>query len=133
MSKYKKHTQRVLIVSGHPLFGEGLRSLLENRWGKRVDIVGLVSSVDQTVQALTHLKPDLIIVDYDDDHLNREEILGQFIKGKQEIRLVLLSLKDGAEGAEAIVYDRKNLSASKIEDWLEIDSTATQIGRGENQ
>jgi DNA-binding NarL/FixJ family response regulator len=123
---------RVLIASSHPLFGGGLRSLLENRLEEKITIVGLFSSVDETTHALATLKPDLIIVDYDDDHLNRDEILGQFIKGKQEIRIVLLSLKDGKEGTEAIVYDRRTLSASKIEDWLEIDSTPSEPGRGEH-
>lgn len=123
---------RVLIASSHPLFGGGLRSLLESRWGEKIKIIGLVSSVNQTIHTLTNLKPDLIIVDYDDDHLNRDEILGQFIKGEQEIRLVLLSLKDGKEGAEAIVYNRKTLSASKIEDWLDIDLITPEPGRGEN-
>jgi len=120
-----------LIASSHPLFGKGLKSLLENRWGENLEIVGLVSSVAETIHALTNLKPNLIIVDYDDVHLNRDEFLQQFIKSKQKIRIVLLSLKDGAEGAEAIVYDRRTLAASKIEDWLEIDSPEFQTDRGE--
>ena len=133
MTRRTDTTQRVLIASSHPLFGKGLHSLLEERWGTRLQIVGLVSSLDETVHALTHLKPDLIIVDHDDENLNREEFLGQFIKGKQKLRLVMLSLKDGEEGAEAIVYDRQTLKASKIEDWLSSDSSYLVNDRGENR
>jgi DNA-binding NarL/FixJ family response regulator len=128
-SDFENH--RVLIASSHPLFAEGLKSLLEHRWGENLEIVGVVTSVAETIQELTTQKPDLIIVDYDDVHLNRDEFLQQFIKSTSKIRMVLLSLKDGAAGAEAIVYDRRTLAASKIEDWLEIDSTAGQPERGE--
>jgi chemotaxis response regulator CheB len=122
MPKIHFSPQRIFIASSHPLFGKGLRSVLETRWGKRISIVGMASSVEEAIQALTTLNPDLIIVDYDDVHLNRDEFLRQFIKGRDEIRIVLLSLKEGGEGAEAIVYDRRTMAASKIEDWLEISS-----------
>ncbi len=122
---------QVLIASSHPLFGEGLKSLLEHHWGKKLKIVGIVSNVTETITALTSHQPDLVIVDYDDVHLNRDEVLQQFIKSTREIRLVLLSLKEGSAGSEAIVYDRRTLAASKIEDWLPIDSTAVQTERGE--
>ena len=122
---------RVLIASSHPLFAEGLKSLLEYRWSENLEIVGVVSSVAETVKALTSQKPDLVIVDYDDVHLNRDEFLQEFIKSENKIRMVLLSLKDGEAGAEAIVYDRRTLTASRIEEWLEIDSTAFEEERGE--
>ncbi len=121
---------RVLIASSHPLFAEGLKILLENRWGANLQIVGVVSNVAETIRALTHHKPNLIIVDYDDLHLNRDEFLSQFIKSTLQIRVVLLSLKDGKAGAEAIVYDRRTLAASKIEDWLEIDSLGKTAEQG---
>ncbi|MCJ7703798.1 MAG: hypothetical protein MUO62_19640 [Anaerolineales bacterium] len=123
----------VLIASSHTLFGKGISSLLENRWGDQVKILGLVTSLEETLQALTSLMPNLLIVDYDDEHLNRDEFLGYFIKEVTEIRIVLLSLKNGHEGADAIVYDRKTLSASKIEDWLQIDSNHPAAGRGETK
>lgn len=117
MSNQDTSSQRVLIASTHPLFGKGLLSLLENRWAGQVTIVGLVSTVDETKSALKIHQPDLLIIDYD-DRLSREELLQQFIQGREKMRIVLLSLKDGQEGAEAIVYDRRKMAASNIEDWL---------------
>jgi len=133
MSDLLTSPQRVLIASSHSLFGKGLMSLLADRWREKIEIVGLVSNIDEAMDALATLSPSLLIVDYDDTHLNRDDFLGQFIKGTSEVRIVMLSLKDGEEGAEAIVYDRKTLSASKIEDWLEIDSTGSTTGRGDNE
>lgn len=108
--------RRVLIASSHALFGQGLRSLLEERKHARVEIVGMVSSLDEALNALETLEPDLIIVDYDDEKLNREEFLARFVEGEKELRVVLLSLQSAQE---AIVYDRRTMAAAQIDDWLQ--------------
>ena len=89
--------QRILIASGHPLFGKGLVSLLTDRWSESVTIVGLVTNIDELPIALTNLKPDLLVVDYDDHRFNRNKLLQQFIKSSGELRIVLL-LKMGQRG-----------------------------------
>jgi len=111
----KTEPQRVLIASSHPLFGQGLRSLLQERHRAEVEIMGVVSSLDEAVSALEKLEPDLVIVDYDDDNLNRDEFLARFVEGERKLRVVLLSLQ---EGQQALVYDRRTLAASKTDDWL---------------
>ncbi len=68
------------------------------------------------MQALEKLDPDLVIVDYDDAILNRDEFLARFVEGEKKLRVVLLSLN---EAQEALVYDRRTLAASQIDDWLE--------------
>jgi cytochrome c oxidase subunit 2 len=108
--------KRVLIASSHPLFGQGLRSLLKERREPGVQVVGMVSSVDEALEALERLRPDLVIVDYDDEQLNREEFLARFVEGEHKLRVVLLSLQSAGD---ALVYDRRQLSAAQVEDWLE--------------
>jgi cytochrome c oxidase subunit 2 len=108
---------RVLIASSHPLFSEGLRSLLDRQKDPEAVVVGSVSTIEEAVAALQALRPDLVIVDYDDERVNREEFLARFVEGEGRLRVVLLSLSEG--GNEAIVYDRRTLAASQIEDWLE--------------
>ncbi len=75
--------RRVLIASSHSLFGQGLRSLLEDRQQAGVEIVGLVANLEETIAALDKLDPDLIIVDYDDEALNREEFLRVLSRGRR--------------------------------------------------
>jgi DNA-binding NarL/FixJ family response regulator len=133
MNTQKNYSQRILIASGHPLFGKGLVSLLKERWGESITIVGLVANIEDLTTALTNLKPDLLVVDYDDHRFKRNKLLQQFIKSSGELRIVLLSLEDGKEGAEAIVYDRRTMQASRIEDWLEIKHQVNQTNRGESQ
>jgi cytochrome c oxidase subunit 2 len=113
-SRPEAHPRRVLIVSSHPLFREGLRSLLgERRPG--VEAVGLAASTDEALAALDDFNPDLVIVDHDDEAVNREEFLARFVEGERAMRVVLVSLK---EPDRAVLYDRHTLTASQIEDWL---------------
>ncbi len=108
--------QRVLIASSHALFGQGLRSLLESRRKADVVVIGVVATIEEAMAALEKYDPDLIIVDYDDEVLNRDEFLARFVEGAKKLRVVLLSLN---EAQEALVYDRRTLAASQIDDWLE--------------
>ncbi len=108
--------RRALIVSSHPLFGEGLRSLLKERWSASVEVVGIAVSTDDAASALTTLAPDLVIVDYDDEVINREEFLARFVESRAPMRLMLVSLK---EGSDAVVYDRRTLAPAQMENWLE--------------
>jgi cytochrome c oxidase subunit 2 len=123
--------QKVLIVSSHPLFGKGLQRLLQTRQQADVRVVGIVSSVDQAMLALSEHKPDLVVVDHDDQAVNRDEFLARFVEGEQRLRVVLLSLKEG--GSEAIVYDRRSLAASQIDDWLKewIDDRDIEVQKPE--
>src|SRR5512139_1874719 len=111
----RARSQRVLIASSHPLFGQGLRSLLEARQ-RSVEVVGVVSSIEEAMQALEKHSPDLVVVDYDDERLNRDEFLARFLEGGRKLRVVLLSLSDPQH---AQVYDRRTLAAAQIDDWLE--------------
>lgn len=108
---------RVLIASSHSLFAEGLRGLLQKRPRGEVEVVGLAATIEEALDALGKHQPDLVIVDYDDEIFNRDEILARFVEGEGRLRVVLLSLGDG--GDEAIVYDRRTMAAAQIEDWLE--------------
>jgi len=107
---------RILIASSHPLFAQGIQSLLQKRPEMDTEVIGMVSTIDEALEALKVLQPDLVIVDYDDERVNREEFLARFVEGEGRLRVVLFSLKEG--GDEAVVYDRRTMAASQIEDWL---------------
>ncbi len=111
----KETSRRVLIASVNPLFGEGLRRLFRERWDEAAVVVGLTSSMAETLEALDQLHPDLVILDYDDQSINREEFLSHFVAGDWPMQVVLVSLK--ASGA-VVVYDRRSFTSSEAEDWL---------------
>jgi DNA-binding NarL/FixJ family response regulator len=113
----KKVTPRkVLILSSHPLFGKGLRKLLQDRHKTAVDVVKIITSVDEAADAITKIVPDLIVVDYDDEKINMDEFMARFVEGAGSLRVVLLSLKES--GNQAVIYDRRTMAASQIDDWF---------------
>lgn len=79
-------------------------------------MVGMVSTLEEALAAIDQLSPDLVIVDYDDKLLNRDEFLARFVEGEKKLRLVLLSLQSAGD---ALVYDRRTMAASRIGDWLQ--------------
>jgi cytochrome c oxidase subunit 2 len=108
--------KRVLIVSSHPLFGEGLKLLLLKRPEADVQVVGITASIEDAMHILDQQEVDLIVVDYDDEKVNKDDFLSHFVGGGNRLRVVLLSLKEG--GSNAIVYDRRTMMASQIDEWL---------------
>lgn len=108
--------RRVLIASHHPLYAQGLRRLLQQRQQADVDVVGVVGSLDEAMRAIEQRAVDLVVVDYDDEAINREAFLSRFVEGDSKLRVVLLSLKE--DGDRAIVYDRRNFATAQIDTWL---------------
>jgi cytochrome c oxidase subunit 2 len=115
LGKENNSPKRVLIVSSHALFGQGIRSLLMERKQSEVEVVAVVSGLSDAIEALEIYKPDLVIVDYDDQSLNNEDIFAHFVDDEKQIRVVMLSLAD-VEHAQ--VYDRRTMKASQIDDWF---------------
>lgn len=107
--------RRVLIASANPLFREGLRRVYVERWGSRAELIGTPATMEDTLQALETLRPDLVIVDYDDESMNRAEFLNRFVASQSSMKVVLVSLD---EAGRVVVYDRRQLTAEQAEDWL---------------
>jgi cytochrome c oxidase subunit 2 len=121
--------RRILIASANPLFGKGLRKLFEERWGNQAEVVGLASSMEETFKAMDKLEPDLVVLDYDDKTINREAFLSHFMAGERPMQVMLVSLK--SSGA-VVVYDRKSLSTSEADDWLNLPWQSTSQKHSQN-
>jgi DNA-binding NarL/FixJ family response regulator len=53
--------RRVFILSCHPLFGQGVESLLRREAG--LEIVGQETDLDQAVERIKEIRPDVVILD----------------------------------------------------------------------
>jgi cytochrome c oxidase subunit 2 len=115
MSEPKKQARRVLIVSANPLFREGLRKVYAERWAGKARITGMPNNMVETLAMLETHMPDLVIVDYDDQTINRDEFLSRFVIGETPMQVVLISLK---ESGQVVVYDRRRLTSAQAENWL---------------
>lgn len=107
--------RRVLIASANPLFREGLRKVYAAHWGEQALVVGMPSTMEETLTSLETLNPDLVIVDYDDTTINRDEFLDRFMEGESPMQVVLVSL---GSTEPVVLYQRKRLTAAQAESWL---------------
>ncbi len=113
---FSRSSMRVLIASNHALFRHGLMSLFKKKIGVKVDIVGEVTDIQSAIEALEKHDVDLVIVDYDDERLNREDFLTRFVSGGGQKRVILVSLSNPES---AMLYDRRELPLSQFEAWFE--------------
>lgn len=112
-----KDMRRILIASANPLYGKGLEKLLTQKAGGILPDIRIASTMAETLAMLEEWKPDLVIVDYDDQTIDRGQFLNQFIAGDRAMQVMLVSLK--ASGT-AVVYDRRTLSPDQTQDWLQL-------------
>jgi DNA-binding NarL/FixJ family response regulator len=119
---------RVLIADDHPLFRDGLRSLLEARG---IDVVGEARNGREAVEQARRLRPDVLLMD-----LNMPELDGlaatRILSTQQpDVKVVILTaseddsdlfeaIKSGAQG-----YILKNLESGEFFRLLD------GVGRGE--
>jgi cytochrome c oxidase subunit 2 len=113
--KRTSRPHRVLIASANSLFGKGLRRLFEEKWGDKAIIVGLTTNLDETLYAMEASSPDLVILDYDDQSINRDDFLRYFVTSQRPMQVALISLQDSGV---VVTYDRKSMTPSQAEDWL---------------
>lgn len=107
-------SHRVLIVSSHSLFSEGLTSLIRQHQPNKVSVVGYASNLENFETLLEKHSPDLVIVEHSDDLIHKE-VLARFIDGISPMRVVVVSLR---EAERVVVYDRRILDTMVVEDWL---------------
>lgn len=115
MTEDSSQNRLVLILSANPLFREGLRKLYAERWGEKSAAIVMLTGMAEALHALETQHPDLVIVDYDDRGINRDEFLNNFVTGHSPMQVMLVSLQ---ESGNVVVYDRRTLTFAQAEDWL---------------
>jgi DNA-binding NarL/FixJ family response regulator len=113
---------RVLIVDDHPLFRDGLRSLLEVRG---IAVVGEATNGREAVDRTRRLQPDVVLMDLDMPELNGLAATRLISAELPSVKVVILTaseddanlfeaIKSGAQG-----YLYKNLDSAEIIRLLE--------------
>jgi DNA-binding NarL/FixJ family response regulator len=113
---------RVVIVDDHPLFRDGLRSLLEVRG---IDVVGEASTGREAIDQSRRLQPEVVLMDLDMPELNGLAATRLISAELPSVKVVILTaseddanlfeaIKSGAQG-----YLYKNLDSAEIFRLLE--------------
>ena len=107
LSQLSNFSRKILIASANALFREGLHKFYAERWNaQRVGVV-MAKTMQETLDLLDDHQPDLVIVDHDDNTINRDEFLNRFVTGEMPMKVILV-----------VIYNRKQLTAAQAEDWL---------------
>ena len=85
---------RVLLADDHPLFRDGLATLLRARG---MDVVGEASNGLEAVEKARVLKPDLILMDVNMPHMNGLEATRIVKTERPETKIVILTVSDDDE------------------------------------
>lgn len=112
---------RVLVADDHPLFRDGVASLIEAAGFK---VVGQVGDGQAAVEAALRLRPDLVLMDIHMPQMSGLEALRQIKAQAPEVQVVMLTVSDDDASLLAAIqsgargYLLKNLNAEEFLDML---------------
>lgn len=112
---------KVFLVDDHRLFRTGVRAEI----GSRVHIVGEGGDVDEAIQGIRRMKPDVVLLDV---HMpgggGQEVIAGTRAEGLHDVKFLALSVSDAAEDVIAVIragargYVTKTISPDELVDAI---------------
>ncbi len=112
---------RVLVADDHPLFRDGIVSLLE---AADFEVVGQANNGLEAVAAARKLQPDLVLLDITMPEMDGLEALERIKQENPAIQVVMLTVSDDDEHLMAAIqngangYLLKNLNANQFLDML---------------
>jgi len=112
---------RVLIISPHPLFREGIIRLL----GERVEVVGAVASWEEAQDAIRTHRPQAIIVDHENIELKEADLAPLLWPEIDSLKVIYVTLA----GNEMIVHERRRVTGATENDLLCALEASTAIDR----
>ena len=111
MQKEARAIKRVFILSSHPLFGQGVESLLRREAG--LEIVGRETDVDKAVERIKELQPDVVILDSADPACDPTPAVMRILKEGLGTKVIGLNLQDNTlciyRGEQRVVKEVKDL------------------------
>ena len=100
---------RVLIISAHPLFAEGVRRLLNGQAG--VEVVGVLSP-DEAVVSLLNFRPDVVIVDAGD---GAQAAFARMLRENPGVKFISLTLDNN----DINIYYQRHKQSTGVEALME--------------
>ncbi len=102
---------RVFIVASHPLFAQGVESLLDGQSG--LAVVGMGAAELSVIDEIRRLRPDVVILDADSD--TQTTLLPALLRENLGVKLVGLTLEDN----RIDVYYQHQIIGTDVGDLIE--------------
>jgi DNA-binding NarL/FixJ family response regulator len=109
---------RIIIVDDHNLFREGLAAIIQQE--ADIEVVGLVGTVQEAVDAVRELKPDIVLMDFSLPDGTGADATRQILQDYPECKVVFMTMSDkeadliAAIRSGAVGYLIKNMTPSKL-------------------
>jgi two-component system nitrate/nitrite response regulator NarL len=105
-----KNSIRIVILDSHTLFRAGIHLIIESKPG--MEVVGEAGSIIESLEVITNLKPDIILVELNLTGQPELDILSSLVKASEGTRLILVTgtsdskvhQKAVEEGVVGVVY-----------------------------
>ena len=110
----------VIIVDDHPLFREGVRSIIDAE--EDMDVLAEGITGDQALQLVRELSPRVALIDVNLPNMNGMQVTRQIVSERLDTSVVLLTAYDDVEqvlhafSAGAAAYCSKDVEAGKLVD-----------------
>jgi DNA-binding NarL/FixJ family response regulator len=110
---------RVFLVDDHSMFRAGVRAELDTITDD-IEVIGEAGTVGEAVAGISHLKPDVVLLDVHMPDGGGAEVLRQSRKATPEVVFLALSVSDAAEDVIAVIragargYVTKTISSQEL-------------------
>lgn len=95
---------RTMIADDHPMFAEGLASILKSHNESRFEIAAMVDSGDQVVQMLRRVKPQLLLMDMNMPGKDGLENLREIKQGHfRDLKIIILTMYNDSKLAREVM------------------------------
>jgi two-component system nitrate/nitrite response regulator NarL len=138
-----KNPIRIFILDSHTLFRAGIRRIIESQAG--MGVVGEAGRLNESLEIITNLKPDIILVELNLTGQPELEILSSLVRAVEGTRLILVTemsdpktlqkaVEDGVVGVvyktqspEVLIKAIEKVYAGEV--WLERSLIANVLSR----